>query len=262
MTEQSKLPETIAKELQKGAPVEEVKQQLRAQGWSDADILKALDDLMAEDSAEFAVNPVMLVIGSIVFFVAVVGIVYGVTSYLNSDRFVNSVQLEQAPLVDDTPAIEVATEEGIIRPEDDDRYAPFSGEYTSTESASVNVRADYRQLGLELADKLGTCTPYTINYIHAVDGATYSKKILGIQDSKCQYLESMPNDGQLQCSFSSEQHIQLAEYTLQHLDEAEKMGDGSFKMSTSSESEASASANPWEVVMNDPETCTVSGYEQ
>lgn len=263
MAEQSNLPETIAKELTKGTPVEEIKQQLRQQGWSDADILKALDDLMAEDSDELRISPLMAVVGSIIFFVAVVGIVYGVTSYLNSDRFVNSVQIQDAPLVlDDRDAIEVSTEEASILPEDENRYAPFREEFISTDSASVNVGQDYRQLGIEFADKLGTCTPYTMYYTNTIDTQTYSKKVLGMEKNKCNYIETIPNNSQIACSFSSEQQIQLAEYILEHLDEAEKMGVGTFTMSASSDSEATESANPWEVVLNDPETCTISAYEQ
>lgn len=147
MTEQSKLPDIIAKELKKGTPVDEVKQQLGEQGWSAADILQALDELMAEDTSELTLSPVAMVVGSIVFFLVVVGAVYGVTTYLSTRNAGVPVQLEPAPVVENRPKeMPEATEEAEVDQYESMQYPPISEstleeDLFATESSEIDSTA-------------------------------------------------------------------------------------------------------------------------
>ena len=65
---------------------------------------------------------------------------------------------------------------------------------------------------LTLADKLEKGEPYLTKFKHPFTGEMLEKKVVGIVDNKCLYVEEMPNGGKMECRYSPESRKAVAQY--------------------------------------------------
>jgi hypothetical protein len=65
---------------------------------------------------------------------------------------------------------------------------------------------------LDLAAKLELCEVYTQKFIHPFTGESLERKIEGLVDGKCLYIEEMPNGGKMECRYSVESRKAVAQY--------------------------------------------------
>lgn len=70
--------------------------------------------------------------------------------------------------------------------------------------ATVSYAKDEKQQLIELADRLDSCKEYTQKFVHPLTGESLTRKIGGVVDGKCIYIEKMPNGGKLECGYSTE----------------------------------------------------------
>ncbi len=119
---------------------------------------------------------------------------------------------------------------------------------------------------LEFADKLESCEVFTQKFIHPFTGEPMERKIVGIVDGKCLYIEEMPGGGKMECRYSDEQRKAVAQF---YRDTANALSSGAnIKMSIGDEKLETKStytingkevANPLQECMENG-TCTISGY--
>jgi hypothetical protein len=62
------------------------------------------------------------------------------------------------------------------------------------------------------ADKLSSCAKYKTTFKHLLTGETLGKEVLGIINGKCNYVEQMPNGGKMECRYSEEERMVIAQY--------------------------------------------------
>ncbi len=78
---------------------------------------------------------------------------------------------------------------------------------------SSNVGANLNSPDLEtFADKLSSCTPYQSQFEHFFTDEMMERKILGIVNGKCSYIESMPNNRKMECNYTDDQRTAAARY--------------------------------------------------
>jgi hypothetical protein len=136
---------------------------------------------------------------------------------------------------------------------------------TSLLLASVNSFAQGLQKEmLDLADKLESCEVYTQNFNHPYTGESLERKVNGIVDGKCSYIETMPNGGKMECKYTEESRKAVAQYY-------RKMANAqSFGTKVKSDPEAGKQKvkyvingkevnNPLQECTNNG-TCIISGY--
>ncbi len=71
---------------------------------------------------------------------------------------------------------------------------------------------DQQKNMLDLAAKLESCEVYTQKFIHPFTGESLERKIEGLVDGKCLYIEEMPNGGKMECMYSVESRKAVAQY--------------------------------------------------
>ena len=64
----------------------------------------------------------------------------------------------------------------------------------------------------ELADKLESCEVYAQEFAHSFTGDSLEKKIVGITDGKCLYIEGMPNGGTMECRYSEASRKEVSRF--------------------------------------------------
>ncbi len=119
---------------------------------------------------------------------------------------------------------------------------------------------------LELAAKLESCEVFSKKFIHPLTGEPMERKIVGIVDGKCLYIEEMPGGGKMECRYSDEERKAVAQF---YRDIANAQSSGAnIKMSMSNDKLEVKSTytingkeveNPLQECMENG-TCTISGY--
>ncbi|MCP4652963.1 MAG: hypothetical protein GY858_06225 [Candidatus Omnitrophica bacterium] len=120
-----------------------------------------------------------------------------------------------------------------------------TNDYASNSEAGNDSCADF-------PSKLAECQPYECSFRHPFTGETMKRKIRGLKNNRCHYVEEMPNNGKMRCKFAVDSLTELAQY---YRKEAKKTDSGSFSFSTGSQT-----TNPLQKCLNDGD-CVVSGYE-
>lgn len=92
----------------------------------------------------------------------------------------------------------------------------------------------------ELPAKLEACEAYTCDFKHPITGEMMTRKIIGLENDKCQYTEEMPNGGNMTCNFTEPSRMAVAQL---------------HKEADSTDSEA----NPLAEAISNGE-CVISGY--
>lgn len=113
-------------------------------------------------------------------------------------------------------------------------------------------------------DKLGNCTAYKCRFTHPFTKEPMVKEISGLVDGKCDYVEEMPNDGKMECSYSESARTAVAQY---HRDvaTAESAGTevnvdlGSGEVKTTYTIDGKEVENPLQEAMDNGQ-CVISGY--
>ncbi len=168
--------------------------------------------------------------------------------------------------------VEQKGEAWYVNPENNKRY------YLGRPSDAFNVM---RELGLGISDEnlnkiaqaiecglfpdnLKTCSPYKCQFTHMFTGEKMNKEIVGLVDEKCSYVEEMPNNGKMECSYTKSTRETIAQF-YGDLTEAETL---SFKAHISSSAGEAKSTytingkeveNPLQEVLDDGQ-CVVLGY--
>lgn len=124
----------------------------------------------------------------------------------------------------------------------------------------------------ELADNLDTCDEYSQTFIHPFTGTEMVRRVMGVKEGKCLYTEQMPNNGSMECKYTKEYRVAVAEYyrKLADAELSDKKVETKVeaKMSSNGEQEAKNTylidgkqvENPLDKAMND-DICMISGYE-
>jgi len=113
-------------------------------------------------------------------------------------------------------------------------------------------------------DMLSSCTKYKCQFIHPFTGENMKREVLGIIDGKCNYIEQMPNGGQMECKYTESSRKVIAQYYKDTLT-AESTGFdinidlGSGEQETKYTIDGKEVENPLQEAM-DNGFCTVSGY--
>ncbi len=113
-------------------------------------------------------------------------------------------------------------------------------------------------------DKLSSCTKYKCQFVHPFTGETMQKEITGIVGGKCNYVEQMPNNGKLECNYTTSQRTAAAQY-YKDVAAAESTGTsmnlnlGSGEQKTTYTIDGKEVENPLQTFTTDG-TCVISGY--
>lgn len=125
---------------------------------------------------------------------------------------------------------------------------------------------DVRQLN-ELSDKLAACDAFTQEFKHPFTNQTMKRSIVGVVDGKCFYVEDMPGNGKMECSYSEESRKAVAQYyrltansgEVRTKAKASLSADGEFDSEATTTIDGKVVENLLQAAMNDG-TCTISGY--
>lgn len=100
----------------------------------------------------------------------------------------------------------------------------------------------------DFADKLESCEPFSCEFEHplaesfGIEDTIMKRNIVGLtEDGKCNYIEELPNDGEMECNYSDETKIVAVK---------------SFRGLELSEEEYNILQNAW-----NGEECVISGYD-
>ncbi len=113
-------------------------------------------------------------------------------------------------------------------------------------------------------DMLTSCTKYKCQFIHPFTGEDMKREILGIIDGKCNYIEQMPNSGQMECKYTESFRKVVAQY-YRDIEYAESIGFeididlGSEEQVTKYTIDGKEVANPLQEA-TDTGICIISGY--
>lgn len=102
-----------------------------------------------------------------------------------------------------------------------------------SDASAHSNNAEYQTL----AEKLNSCTPYQSQFEHPFTGDMMERKILGMVNGKCSYVESMPNNGKMECNYTDDRRVIVAQY---------------YK-------DMSSATNPLQTSLDDG-SCVISGY--
>jgi len=276
-----KLMDFISQQLKAGTPDLKIRDQLRQEGWQPqviADAFFALNPVHQEiqsapEKKSFYQSNIALILGGLLVLLVSMGATYAASGfYFSSQKKVlststelpilpiNTVQPTTKPTVQ--PALEQASQEAVVKDEI----------LNSTENKDqLNIVYDDlpddntdsdKELVASVMKVLATCTPEVIEFTHPFDGQTHIKEIVGQEDDKCHYKESLPNNGQMDCYFSQAQLKDLSEYTDSFLKAK------NIKIAVNSNLDETISTelhdgieiiNPWNVAFED-QTCKFYGY--
>lgn len=119
---------------------------------------------------------------------------------------------------------------------------------------------------LDLAAKLESCEVYTQKFVHPFTKKSLERKIEGLVDGKCLYIEEMPNGGKMECRYSVESRKAVAQY---YRDIANAQSSGTKVELSLGDKKQEAKytytingkevENPLQECL-DNGTCTISGY--
>lgn len=127
-----------------------------------------------------------------------------------------------------------------------------------------SVSAYSQGVSLELADKLEKGQPYSEKFVHPFSGETLERKIVGIEDGKCLYIEEMPNGGKMECRYSEEQRKAVAQFYRQNINSTSsssirvKLGD-TVTQEAKYFINGKEVSNPLDECVKDG-TCVITGY--
>ncbi len=83
---------------------------------------------------------------------------------------------------------------------------------TSSTSAPINQEMQLAANCDAFPDMLNSCTKYKCQFIHPFTGEAMEREVLGIIDGKCNYVEQMPNGGQMECKYTESLRKAAAQY--------------------------------------------------
>ncbi len=136
---------------------------------------------------------------------------------------------------------------------------------STTATASPASSASSEQL--TFASKLKACEKYKGQFTHLLTGEKMNREITGLVDNKCNYIEQMPNGGQMNCKYTQTQREAAANY---YKLTATDSGNVSSETKTDPVTGESKTVtiingkeveNPLNTYMMDG-TCVISGYGQ
>ncbi len=104
---------------------------------------------------------------------------------------------------------------------------------------------------------LGSCIPYECEFLHPFDGQMHTRTITGFVDGKCEFVETLPDNGSLECRLSSDQRMDVAGEYEEMLQNTQEFEEGSFSINFDSED---IQETPLNKALADG-SCVVSGYE-
>lgn len=113
---------------------------------------------------------------------------------------------------------------------------------------------------VEFPNKLATCTPFTCKFPHPLTGEQMERKIAGIIEGKCNYIEQMPNGGSMECNYTDDLRARL----IVSFKEFASTGNASFSIksdltTTTTTSTVNDKADPAQEAL-DLKQCIITGY--
>lgn len=116
----------------------------------------------------------------------------------------------------------------------------------------------------EFPEKLRSCIPYKCQFTHPLTGQKMQRRIKGIVEGECRYIEEMPGDGKMECSYTKSEREVAAQY-YERIMAAGRVGvevqisDEGIK--TTSTINGKKIKNPLQEFLNEG-ICKISGYEE
>ncbi|MBP7843017.1 hypothetical protein KA017_03355 [Candidatus Woesebacteria bacterium] len=254
----------IAQQLEAGVTEPDIRKSLMQSGWQETAVSEAfafLQPIAAEPIAEAKSRKslkktalILLIVALLLLFVG--GAIYAFNQFMSKP-------------VEPVATTQFASPEPVVT--ETDAQQNEIEDTSNTQEQTMEEQLD--QLTKELlvvATKIGqnitSCTPTKLEFTHIFDGKKYIKEIVGRQEDKCYYTESMPNNGKLDCYFSDQQTQAIAEYTNKlvetttiesatHVD----LGPDESSSQTVEKLDGVEVINPWNTALQDG-SCVVSGY--
>ena len=104
--------------------------------------------------------------------------------------------------------------------------------------------------------KLAACSPSSTSFKHPFTGEDMTRTIKGMVDGKCEFVETMPNNGAMTCRLDTSQQANAAKYY--------ETIENAHQISGSLDGATTVDGQPVENVLStlmDQKACTISGYE-
>ena len=109
-----------------------------------------------------------------------------------------------------------------------------------------------------LADNLSSCETFKCTFIHPLSGERLQKEIVGLVNDKCKYIEQMPNNGKMECNYTADLRVAVAQY-YKGLASADSMGTSVSSAKTEYTINGKIVSNPLQEA-TDTAQCVISGY--
>ncbi|HSV94408.1 MAG TPA: hypothetical protein VLH94_00315 [Spirochaetia bacterium] len=228
----------INQQIKQGVSSEQIKQSLLANKWPNTDIEEAFSTInnpVQSKPVSIASNQICKIIMILLIGILVIGgVIYFSSQVLN-------------PMETTEISNEASNPSPTIEP----------SEQPTKEALPQNTEIIF-------ADNLSSCTKYKTTFKHPLTGETLEKEVLGIVDGKCNYVEQMPNGGKMECKFSENERVVVAQY-YKDIAAAESIKTSVNANLVSGEQKATYSIND-KLVDNplqeatDTGVCVISGY--
>lgn len=255
----------IAQQLEAGVTESDVRKSLMQSGWQETAVSEAfafLQPIAAEPMTESQSKKSSKKIALILFIVALFLFLIGGAVYTYSQFMSKPVEpvattqfFSPEPVVTETDAQQNEIEN-------------TSGTQELTMEEQLDqLTKELQVVATKIGQNLTSCTATKLEYTHIFDGKKYVKEVVGkLEDNKCYYTESMPNNGKMDCYFSDQQTQAIAEYTNKlvetttiesatHVD----LGPDESSSQTVEKLDGVEVINPWNTALQDG-SCVVSGY--
>jgi len=248
MTNQQML-DYIKQQLQQGVSREQIKSSLAANGWQAQDIEEGFKAVNApvgmEGYSTTPTNPSNKVLKVLVGILVGVAILGG-GAYFTSQTFLKSKEASKT-------SNEVSDQLLTKKPTETVTPSEQSAQQTQSQNPEITF-----------ADKLSSCTKYKTTFKHPFTGEMLEKEILGIVNGKCNYIEQMPNGGEMECKYLESERMTVAQY-YKDVASAESVGTsvnanlGSGEQKTKYTIDGKEVENPLQEATNNG-VCVISGY--
>lgn len=248
----------IKQQLQQKIPRETVTNSLLAQGWQKSDIEEAFNSInhsasnqrVSNFSSKVPIQMWKIITASLLGVVIIYGGIYFI-----SQRFFKSEETLKTSneISDQSPTNQLPASKSI--------ETVIPPEQSTEQNRELNLQINF-------ANKLSSCTKYKITFKHPLTGDLLEKEILGIIDGKCNYVEQMPNGGKLECKYSENERVIVAQYykdvytaesTATETSISVSIDFASGKTNTEYTINGKVMDNPIQEAMNNG-VCIISGY--
>lgn len=240
----------IKQQQEQGVSQEHIMKSLMLNGWQAQDIEAGFTSLINSKGQSSITSGAKMAVWKIILIIVFSSAIVGAGIYLASQQFlqsgISSTDISDQVLTDKPTETSMPTEQLT------EQNQPQSDEDGHTNNLVI------------FADNLHSCTPYQTTFQHPLTGEAMEREILGLVTDNCIYVEQMPNNGKMECSYTENERRAAAQFYKDSaaVESAETNASGNLmtgEYETTHTIDGQVVNNPLQEML-DNGSCIISGY--